>query len=133
MWEGTDYASEHFIGLDQTGTALLAFSIGLCGSLVVLLSQLLTLHISQISSNLFIYFIFLPLYSIQVLLLVYLTIISFRGAWYLMDVYSVYLSVDLTTSRLIAMIVGFFILAVLRVSSCLHVGVSFDHPRLVDG
>ena len=58
---------------------------------------------------------------------VVLTISSFRAAWYLLDVY--YLPAEQDISQLTAMAVGLVILILLRVTSCLHAGVSSDMPR----
>ena len=111
-------------------TSWFSLEVGWSGGCFVLLWQfvlisLLHNNVSAASQ----YFLFLPLYSLHLLLQVAITISSFRAAWYLLDVY--YLPAAQETSQLTAMAVGLAILILLRVTSCLHAGVSSDAPRSV--
>ena len=57
---------------------------------------------------------------------VFSTIASFRAYWYLLDEY--FLTQDLHTSQLIALVLGLGVLCSLRVVTCLHAGVQSDDP-----
>ena len=111
-------------------TSWFSLEVGWSGGCFVLLGQWVLLYLHNKPSAASQYFLFLPLYSLHLLLQVVFTISSFRAAWYLLDVY--YLPTDQDTSQLTAMAVGLAILILLRVTSCLHAGVSSDAPRSVE-
>ena len=111
-------------------TSWFSLEVGWSGGCFVLLWQWVLLYLHNNTSAASQYFLFLPLYSLHLLLQVVLTISSFRAAWYLLDVY--YLPNDQDASQLSAMAVGLTILILLRVTSCLHAGVSSDAPRSVE-
>ena len=58
---------------------------------------------------------------------VFITIASFRGSWYLMDLY--FLPEAESTSQVLGMIIGALILCLLKLISCLHAGISSDSHR----
>ena len=113
------------MGLKET--SWFSLEVGWSGGCFVLVWQLVLLSLHNNLSAASQSFLFLPLYSLHLLLQVFITISSFRAAWYLLDVY--YLPTDPDTSQLTAMVVGLVILILLRVTSCLHAGVSSDRPR----
>ena len=115
--------------MDLKETSWFSLGVGWSGGCLVLLCQFVLLYIHNNSSAPSQYFIFRPLHSLHLLLQVAITISSFRAAWYLLDVY--YLPAEKDISQLTAMAVGPVILILLRVSSCLHAGVSSDAPRSV--
>ena len=116
--------------MDLKETSWFSLGVGWSGGCFVLLCQFVLLYIHNNSSAASQYFIFRPLQSLHLLLQVAITISSFRAAWYLLDVY--YLPAEKDISQLTAMAVGLVILILLRVSSCLHAGVSSDAPRSVE-
>ena len=113
------------MGLKET--SWFSLEVGWSGGCFVLIWQLVLFSLHNNLSAPAKYFLFLPLHSLHLLLQVFITISSFRAAWYLLDVY--YLPSDQDTSQLTAMAVGLVILILLRVSSCLHAGGSSDIPR----
>ena len=122
-----DFITETHFGMGHKETSWFSLEVGWSGGCFVLLWQLVLFSLHNNLSAASQYFLFLPLYSLHLLLQVFITISSFRAAWYLLDVY--YLPADQDTSQLTAMVVGLVILIVLRVTSCLHAGVSTDMPR----
>ena len=113
------------MGLKET--SWFSLEVGWSGGCFVLVWQLVLFSLHNNLSAPAQYFLFLPLYSLHLLLQVFITISSFRAAWYLLDVY--YLPSNPDTSQLTAMAVGLVILILLRVTSCLHAGVASDIPR----
>ena len=113
--------------LDHTEMCWLTFIITFFGGLLALMTQFLLLVLYKNFSGTCLYLLFLPLYALQLLLLVLLTVTGFRAVWYLLDVH--YLPEQEEVSQLTGMAVGLVLLILLRVTSCLHPGVSFDHPR----
>ena len=72
--------------MDETRMSWWTFSISLVGSVVTFCSQFLLLSLYK-NSAASCQYLFLPLYSLQLLLQVYLTVSGFRASWSLMDVY----------------------------------------------
>ena len=124
-----DFITETHFGMSRSETSWLSLQVGWTGGCFILLWQWVLLYLYHNVSAASQYFLFLPLYSLHLLLQVAITISSFRAAWYLLDVY--YLPADEDTSQLTAMAGGLVILILLRVSSCLHAGISSDAPRSV--
>ena len=122
-----DFITETYFGMGLKETSWFSLEVGWSGGCFVLVWQLVLLSLHNNLSAASQSFLFLPLYSLHLLLQVFITISSFRAAWYLLDVY--YLPTDPDTSQLTAMVVGLVILILLRVTSCLHAGVSSDRPR----
>ena len=123
----TDLVTDTYSILDHTEMCWLTFIITFFGSLLALMTQFLLLVLYKNFSGTCLYLLFLPLYALQLLLLVLLTVTGFRAVWYLLDVH--YLPEQEEVSQLTGMAVGLVLLILLRVTSCLHPGVSFDHPR----
>ena len=116
--------------LDYTEMCWLTFLITFLCGLLALMTQFLLLVLYKNFSGTCLYLLFLPLYALQLLLLVLLTVTGFRAVWYLLDVH--YLPEQPEVSQLTGMAVGLVLLILLRVTSCLHPGVSFDHPRYLN-
>ena len=104
------------------------FSISLVGSVVTFCSQFLLLSLYK-NSAASCQYLFLPLYSLQLLLQVYLTVSGFRASWSLMDVY--WLPDQPELSQLTAMAAGLVLLILLQATTCLHPSINNDHPRYV--
>ena len=107
----------------------LTFLISFIGGAFTLLSQFLLLSFYKNVSPPCLFLVFLPLYIFHLLILVYLSIVGFRAVWSLLDLY--YFPEQTELSQVTGLAIGLVLLTLLRMTSCLHAGVTFDYPRSV--
>merc|ERR1740129_1617750 len=129
LWHGTwtlmDLLSEEdkWLGLDRSQSAWLSLAVGWSGGLLLFAAQFLVLLLYYCDNRL-LKCMFHVIFYLYILFGVLITIASFRGSWYLLDLY--FIPEAESTSQVLGMIFGALILCSLKLISCLHAGIFSD-------